>query len=268
MKPEITVIRCYNTISQNSHCDAVICALKKLGVPYVYSKGAALPIKTKKVIVWGWKWAKYWREQGKDVLVMEYGYIGDRKKYSSFAWNGLNGYGKFALWPNDGGARFAEQGGVIRDWRYNDDAPVLLLGQLKSDQSLQGVDIEKRYNEWVRKIDRDVVYRPHPEMVRRGIHMNVRGVALSQGTLHEALDNCSYSIAFNSNSLLDSVMYGVPAVAMDTGSMATELCGEAINHVVRPERERRLHEIAWCQFTLEEIAKAWPLRKLLEMKNV
>lgn len=265
-KPEITVIRCVNTVQQNAHCDAVISGLEKIGIPYAYNKGATLPVKTDKAIMWGWKWSNYWRERHKSVIVMEHGYIGDRFKYTSLAWNGLNGHGIHGVHKGDNGERFAEHGGIIHPWKHNPDAPVLLLGQLKNDQSLQGLDIEKVYNDWIRKSDRPVIFRPHPVAVKRGVHLNIKGAEVSQGTLYEALDNCSYALCYNSNSSVDAIMYGVPTVCMDKGSMVASLCGENIGHIIRPEREKTLHALAWKQYSLEEISQGWPLEKLWNME--
>jgi hypothetical protein len=265
MKPEITVILRVNAKHQRENMEAVYEGFKTLGIPAVF-QGANVPIKTKRAAIWGWRLGEELRAKGHDILVCEHGYISDRFKYTSLGWNGLNGHATHAPAHDDNGERFRAIGGVIHPWKYNPDAPVLLLGQLKNDQSLQGLDIEKTYNEWVKKIGKPVIYRPHPVGVQRGVHINVKGVEMSQGTLYEALDNCSYALAFNSNSLVDALMYGVPAVAMDRGSMVYEICGKGLNHVIRPDREETLHKLAWTQWTLEEIATGKPLERLFNEK--
>lgn len=62
------------------------------------------------VVCWGWHTGRGYRAQGRDVLVFERGYIGDRFKWTSIAWNGLNGRGTFPDYPDDGGARFRRCG--------------------------------------------------------------------------------------------------------------------------------------------------------------
>lgn len=265
MKPEVTVILRVNAKHQRDNMEAVYEGFRSLGIPAAF-QGANVPIKTKRVAIWGWRIGEDLIKRGHTVLCAEHGYIGDRFKYTSLAWNGLNGHGVHAIHKGDNGERFAEHGGVIHPWKHNPDAPVLLLGQLKNDQSLQGLDIEKVYNDWIRKSERPVIFRPHPVAVKRGVHLNIKGAEVSQGTLYEALDNCSYALAFNSNSLCDAIMYGVPAVAMDKGSMVSSICGENIGHIIRPEREKTLHALAWKQYTLNEIASGWPLKSLWDMK--
>lgn len=266
MRPEITIIRTFNTPQQRDFCESLMAGFDKLGIPYKFQSGATMPVHTDKIAIWGYKWAKYWMEKGKNALVGEMGYIGDRRKYISLGWNGLNNYAAFPCYPDDGGERFKQVGGDIHHWKFQDEKPVLLLGQLKNDQSLQGLDIEKLYNDWVKKINRPVIFRQHPEAIKRGIYLNVPNTIPSEGTLYEAFDNCSYALAFNSNSLLDAVMYGIPAVAMDKGTMAWGLCGENIGHIIRPEREKTLHALAWKQYTLNEMASGWPLKTLWEME--
>lgn len=266
MRPEITIIRTFNTPQQRDFCESLMAGFDKLSIPYKFQSGATLPVYTDKIAIWGYKWAKYWMEKGKNALVGEMGYIGDRHKYASLGWNGLNNYADFPSYPDDGGKRFKAIGGVIHPWKFQDDKPVLLLGQLKSDQSLKGEDIEKLYREWVRRIGRPVIFRQHPESIKRGIYLNVPNTIPSEGTLYEAFDNCSHALAYNSNSLLDAIMYGIPAVAMDKGTMAWGLCGENIGHIIRPEREKRLYEIAHTQWTLDEIATGESLKKLWNMK--
>lgn len=265
MKPEVTVILRVNAKHQRDNMEAVYEGFRSLGIPAVF-KGANVPIKTKRIAIWGWRLGQELRAKGHDILVCEHAYVGDRREYTSLGWNGLNNYACFPSYPEDGGERFKAIGGEIHPWKYQDDKPVLLLGQLKNDQSLKGEDIEKIYREWVRRIDRPVIFRQHPEAIKRGIYLNVPNTIPSEGTLYEAFDNCSYALAFNSNSLLDAVMYGVPAVAMDKGTMAWGLCGENIGHIIRPEREKRLYEIAHTQWTLDEIATGEPLKKLWEME--
>lgn len=265
MKPEVTVILRVNAKHQRDNMESVYEGFRSLGIPAVF-QGANVPIKTKRIAIWGWRLGQELRAKGHDILVCEHAYIGDRFKYTSLGWNGLNGHATFPEYPNDGGKRFQEVGGVIHPWKHNHDAPVLLLGQLKNDQSLQGQDIEKVYNDWIRKSDRPVIFRPHPVAVKRGIHLNIKGAEISQGTLYEAFDNCSYALCYNSNSSVDAIMYGVPTVCMDKGSMVSSICGENIGHIIRPERENTLHSLAWKQFTLDEIASGWPLKSLLDME--
>lgn len=265
MKPEITVIRRFT--AHNAQCEAMCEGLKAIGVPFSYNKTMSQPVITRKISMWGWKVGREFREKGHGILVMEMGYIGDRKKYISLGWNGLNGHASFPEYPDDNGERFRAIGGELRPWKEPDDKkPVLILGQFKGDASLYGFDGDIEYSKWARELlkrGERVLYRPHPESLKhptRSFH--VRGAGISTGSLQQALDEAKYVIGWNSNSLLDAVLNGTPAVAMDKGSMVYELAGKGIGDIITPDRTEWAHRIAFTQWTLEEISTGKPLIKL------
>lgn len=269
MRPEITIVRRVSTKSQNDHCEAMCEGLKTIGIPFVYNKTLSMPIKTKKLSMWGWKVGSELRAKGHDILVMEHAYIGDRKHYTSLGWNGLNGHAQFPEYPDDGGKRFQEIGGVINPWRENPNGYVLILGQLKGDASLYGFDAETGYNKWVRELlkrGERVLFRHHPESIKHKRQWDIKGAEISQGSLQEALDGCKYAIVYNSNSAVDAILNGTPCVAMDKGSMVYELCGKGIGDIIRPDREKVLNQVAHSQWTLSEIATGEPLKKLFEVE--
>lgn len=269
MKPLITVIRRLGTPHQNSQCEAMCEGLNALGIPFAYNKTLSAPIKTKKLAMWGWKVGSELRAKGHDILVMEHAYIGDRKHYTSLGWNGLNGHALMPSYPDDNGKRFKEVGGVLKPWKYNENAPVLILGQLKGDASLYGFDAENAYNSWIRELNKrgeTVHFRHHPESIKHKRQWDIKGAEISQGSLQDALDGCKYAIVYNSNSSVDSILNGTPCVAMDKGSMVYSLCGKGIGDVIRPDRERVLNQVAHSQWTLEEISTGKPLIKLFEME--
>lgn len=269
MKPEITVIRRLSTPHQNSQCEAMCEGLKALGIPFAYNKTLSAPIKTKKLAMWGWKVGAELREKGHDILVMEMGYLSDRKHYTSLGWNGLNGHAVMGECPDDGGERFKSLGVELKPWKFNENAPVLILGQLKGDASLYGFDAEAGYNAWVReclKRGERVLFRHHPESIKHKRQWDIKGAEISQGSLQEALDGAKYAVVYNSNSSVDAILNGTPCVAMDKGSMVWEICGKGIGDIIRPDREKVLNQVAWSQFTLEEISTGKPLIKLFEME--
>lgn len=227
--------------------------------------GSSRILKSKTVACWGWRKGKQLRDAGKNVLVMERSYIGDRFHYYSLGWNGLNGHATFPEYHDDGGVRFKSHGGIIKPWK-KDGKYVLILGQVKNDASLQGMDIKDWYLEIAEKAKvhgLPVYFRPHPDSVRRGGYDNI-GIPELKGTLDEALSGAKFTIAFNSNSCLDSILAGVPCYAGDKGTMAWDLCMKDIGEIIYPERESVVHKIAFTQWTLDEIANGLPIKGLLE----
>lgn len=254
--------------SPSGHRTALMKGFEKLGVEHIVINNGAFP-KTKKIVCWGWRKGAAYRNTGAfEVLVMERGYIGDRFSYTSLGWNGLNNYATFPEYPDDGGARFRAHGGVLKPWKTGGKYAVI-LGQVKGDASLKGQDISPWYAQTAEEIrqfyDIPVYFRPHPDCMRRGGYHSVDGCPKIDGTLQEVLDGALFTVAYNSNSCLDSVLSGVPCYAGDKGTMAWDLCMKDIKKIVMPDREKVVNAIAWKQWTTEEIESGEALKRLVEV---
>lgn len=250
--------------SPGAHRTAFVQGLRALGIPTGHKPGPREP-----VACWGWRVGQRFAASGHPVIVMERGYVGDRFAYTSLGWNGLNGYARFPEYPDDGGARFLEHGGRILPWRESGDY-VLILGQVRGDMSLRGRDLTGWYAEQAalaaRRYGLPVYFRPHPLGREKGF-ASVPGVReLPECSLADALAGARLAIAYNSNACLDAVLAGVPCYAGDRGTMAWRLCMRRVDELAYPDREEVAHQIAWCQWSLEEIASGRALVEL--MKNV
>lgn len=228
--------------------------------------GSEQGCKTKHVCTWGWRNGKRLRAAGHDVLVMERAYLGDRFAWYSLGWNGLNGRATFPEMPVDGGARFAEHfGDLMKPWRAGGDY-VLLVGQVPGDMSLQGRDLTPWYDEAAMQAqnayEAPVHFRPHPAAVKRGIVHRPRYTQPSTGSLAEALAGAVACVTFNSNTGVESVLAGVPTVAVDPGSMAWDVAAHRIGDLARPAREAWAHRLAHRQWLLPEIAAGKPFESL------
>lgn len=253
---------------QLEHQDAIYLGFKNIGIDCekIFDKSKI----SSDASCWGWRLGKQIRDLGKNALVIERGYIGDRFKYTSLGWNGLNNYAKFAPYPDDGGKRFKDHGGIIKPWN-KDGGYILILGQVKNDASLQGKDITNWYMRMAKEAKEHyglpVYFRQHPDAARRGGYAHISRVPTLTGTLQNAIDGALFTIAYNSNSCLDSILSGKPCYAGDSGTMAHDLCMKDLKELYYPEREKKVHSIAWNQFTIEEIASGWPLKGLIECRS-
>jgi hypothetical protein len=247
------------------HRQAMAEGLKALGVEVHFALSAST-VKTRYASCWGWRIGKELQERGKHVLVMERGYVGDRFRLTSLGWNGLNGFATFPEYPDDGGERFRAHGGKIEPWRPGGKY-ILILGQVPTDASLRGAKIDQDYLLWANRLSHihglPVYFRPHPDLAKRGINQTVPGTTLSMGTLREALEGALFTVCYNSNSAVDSVLAGVPCVTMDAGSMASKVTSSKLETLLLPDREPWAHALAWKQWSIEEIASGFPLEKLL-----
>lgn len=205
---------------------------------------------------WGWRKGKDLRDKGHEVLVMERGYIGDRFKYTSLGWNGLNGHAEFPSYPDDNGERFRAHNVEIKPWK-KDGKYALILGQVPNDASLKGMNMTPWYQQKAQEISSayniPVYFRPHPDLKRKGIRQSITGTILSDGTLEQALNGALFTVCYNSNSSVDSVLNGIPCVVGDRGSMAYDMCGKSIDEIIYPEREQWAYKLAQTQWTIDEI---------------
>lgn len=194
------------------------------------------------------------KQIGGDYLVMERGYFRDRFKYTSVGFNGLNGRADFKNrdCPSD---RWDRHGVEIKDW--NDGEVVLLVGQVNGDASLAGANIES----WYRVVAEEakalgsVVFRPHP----KGSPNKFPDCEVSTLSLEQDLARAKCVITYNSNTGVDAILNGVPVIAMDKGSMAWDVAGHEIVPPPQPDRTQWAYNLAYCQWTEEEIRNgdAW-----------
>lgn len=218
------------------------------------------------VVTWGWRTGQRIAASGRRVLVMERAYVADRFHWISLGWDGLNGRARFPA-MNDGGDRWRQHfGGLIRDPRSGGDFAVV-MGQVPGDMSLQGRNLAGWYERAARvlrrRMDMPVVFRPHPQdraaqgAIRAG---RAYGMPVFLGDLNLALARASAVAAFNSNSLTDAALAGVPVLAEDHGAMAWPVAGRGLDSVpALADRTAWTSALAWTQWTPQQIAsgEAW-----------
>lgn len=198
------------------------------------------------------------RQAGKDYLVMERGYLGDRYKWTSLGLNGLNGRATFPP-PRDIGEKFHRHfGHRLRPWREGEYA--IVMGQVPGDASVKGIDINGwAFRQCAELVERGykVKYRPHP---LNDDNTCPQGVELSREYLDNDLANAWLVVTYNSNSGVDAVLKGVPTVAMDEGSMAWRVTSHSLDEpLYKGDRMEWANQLTWCQWSSDEISKgiAW-----------
>lgn len=229
-------------------------------------------VKSDAVACWGWRRGAMHKAAGRRVLVMERGYLGDRFVWASLGWDGLNGRARFPE-QQDSGERFAQHfGHLMQPWSIGGEY-VLIVGQVPGDASLGGRCLNAWYAEQAQRANRryglPVRFRPHPMAVRRHGVSSIPGAETIGGDLHENIARAALVITFNSNTGVESILAGKPTVALDAGSMATGVALPDLPHwldIEEPDRLPWAQRLAWCQFTVPEIASgyAWELVRARE----
>jgi hypothetical protein len=192
---------------------------------------------------------------GGEVCILERGYLGDRMQWTSVSFGGgLNGRGNFCIPMDADGSRFELYfGHLMRPWHQPAGGYALLIGQVPGDMSIRHVDIEAFYRQSAAALKRngwpDVRFRPHPKASRG---CRVSGLAVIEGTLHDAMRGAGVVVTCNSNTGVDAALSGRPVVAVDQGSMAWDVAGHDLTEIITPDRTAWAHRLAWCQWQKSE----------------
>lgn len=240
---------------QLEHAEALSAGLRRHGRSSAIQHRGTHPSGTQ-VACWGWRVGQGLRAQGLDVLVMERGYIGDRFAYTSLAWNGLNGCAE-PQQPGDGD-RFARFEHLMQPWNPAGDY-ALVIGQVRGDMSLQGRDLSGWYAEQARMYSCPVLFRPHPETIRRNHPWGCpAGAKMTRRDLADDLRGARFVSTWNSNTGVDAILAGKPTFVADRGSMAWDVRVQD-DYTAEPDRLTWARALAWRQWSLDEIrsGEAW-----------
>lgn len=200
------------------------------------------------------------QERGGRHLVMELGYFGDRTKWTSLGFDGLNGKADFVN-ANSPPDRWEQHVNLLKPWREDGDF-VLIIGQVPGDTAVEHVNLDRWYAEMARAITaagEKPVFRPHPITVKRDQPLWT-GCDIIMGDLSASLARAKWVVTFNSNVGVDALLAGVPVVAMDEGAMVYQLAGhEPGVRPPTPDRTQFFNNLAYCQWTMDEIKSgaAW-----------
>lgn len=220
-------------------------------------------------VMWGWRpylQNHRWhitkiKQAGRPILVMERAYVGDRFKWYSLGYNGLNGHSNFynkditdlSRWnkhfPNE-----------LKPWRKPRGKRVLVCGQCAGDASIHGIDINSWYDRTCHGLIQNgynVTFREHPLNKHPWFHKARMKNLTKDGhsTLEESLINTDYVVTYNSNSGVVSVLNGIPTVTCNNGAMAYSVTGhDPLNlPTEEPNREAWCAKLAYTQWLPSEI---------------
>lgn len=221
-------------------------------------------------VIWGIRrrWSGYVLQQGKPTIVIERGYLGERKKtWLAVGNGGLNGLANFNNEdvPSDRWEMWADS---VKPWKRGGKYAVI-MGQVPKDSSLYGMcPYHWAHSVYLSALDKfnKVYFRPHPDAPPFKTDMPI-----IDGDLDEALDNAKCVITYSSNSAVDAVMNGVPAITMFRGSMAWDVSSHDFTEkLYKGDRDAWGARLAYAQWHIDEIrsGKAWQhIRPTIEVKN-
>lgn len=160
--------------------------------------------------------------------------------------------------------RLAAMGVKIRPWNEQ-GREVLVLGASGKSMAQHGFS----YLQWEMATARQlvamglrVVYRPKPNDPERQT-LPIAGVGHDERPLADALQAASFVVAHHSNAAIDALVAGVPVHCVTGAAAAFSVPLEAAANPPRLEgREQFLADVAWLQWTLEEMRAGTTWRHL------
>jgi|TARA_Y100000310_G_C20704101_1_gene833193 hypothetical protein len=231
-------------------CDvAVVFGVGKRQVPASYNRGAII--------------YEHRFRQRKPVMILERGFV-NRADYYGVALDGLNGLGYFGP-KNNPPDRWENLGVKIKRWRRG-GSYILVCGQVPWDASVQHTDHVQWCIDTYKKIEQlgaSVRFRPHPDVKGKVDY----GLPEHDTSFEEDCAGAKAIVTFSSTTAALAVLDGVPIFALDPGSIVydianTELTEELLHKPAKYDREQWAYDLAYSQWTAEEMETGEPWRRL------
>ena len=217
-------------------------------------------------------WDLY-RSQNKSVIVLEVGGI-KRNTTWKVGINGINGEANFG--PKDNGPERANLLNLkLEPWRSN-GRDIIICGQ--HDKSNQWRNMPPMSN-WIYDVitiirkhtARPIIVRPHPRCTLKLNHSFNNLTIQRPHHLYTTYDDFDFDfhnawavVNWSSNPATQAVIGGVPvfvgpeSLALDVGNKDLE----NINTPIMPDRQQWLNDLAYTEWTTEEISTGFPLKRL------
>lgn len=143
---------------------------------------------------------------------------------------------------------------------------IVIAGQKPEDAQhyMDEVTLQHMYQQWVDEIslhtDRTIVFRPHPRcqaMRLEGVEHDIP-TDKKNGGLPALLENAHCLVAYNSTSITEAIMAGVPCFAMGD-AQALPLCNTDLSQIESPQfpsdpvRHQHFCRVAYSQWSAAEL---------------
>ena len=216
----------------------------------------------------------YYRQSNRSVIVLEVGGL-HRGRTWKIGVNGVNGAGYFG--PSGMDQRRANLLGLsLAPWRTQGNHIVIATQHHNSEQWAGQPSIQQWIQDSVatiqRRSSRPIVVRSHP---RAAVFLDLPGVTLQTPqhindtydcyNFKDALDDAWAVVNWNSNPGVEAIIQGIPAVVGPT-SLAAPVAESDLLNIENPrivDRQQWLNDLAYTEWTVEEIAQGLPLDRLI-----
>jgi len=191
---------------------------------------------------------------------------------------------------NHNDSRVKKLGIEWNGWKHDPNGHILLMLQLPGDASLRGINLYEWVDYAIKKIrsvtDRPIVIRTHPAHGIKNsdeFHNLVSSVALSSlksnisfsigrhKSFEDDVLGAYCSVAYSSGSSIDSVLHGIPTVAVDPGNFAWDISTnyldeiETVKLATQDEINQWLNNLSYSQWSPEEMYNGTAWKHLASM---
>ena len=211
------------------------------------------------------KFRLYIKEKYDIYIFFESGFI-NIDEYVSINVNNLLGYSSF-LPKNCDSYRFDKLGIKLKSYRKKGNY-ILITGQIPWDTQVQYINYNKWLNNIFRKIkditDIPILFRYHPLYLKKNIYnlkLNIPNFVEIDinDNIYDTFKDTFCLVSYNSNSLVEAVIEGIPIFPMNKMSLVYDLGYQDLNKIEEPyipsneERQQVLNNLSYMQWNLKEI---------------
>jgi len=205
------------------------------------------------------------KKNNNKILILELGFI-NRDLYYSVGFNNSLGNGYYGDIDVNDNSRSLKLNYKLENYKDNKDGHILICGQIPTDCQVNGIN----YYDFIHKLILDIqkistkriILRNHPKLKRKNQlwKLKYNNFEISQNKdLKDDFNRAVCIVSYNSNSLLDALLYGLPIICLNDKSIVHNLANhtiDSINELKYPSKEeiqQILNYISFCQWNKEEI---------------
>jgi hypothetical protein len=217
----------------------------------------------------------YYRKQNKPVIVLEIGGL-VRETTWKIGINGIN-QGSYFVPNGQDDTRKNQLGLNFKPWKNNGNE-ILICTQHDKSQQWEGNPPLKDWttniiNEIRKYSQRPIKIRSHPRCVFYPNVYDTRIIKSTERTIEREFNTAWAVVNYSSNPGIESILNGIPAFVSNKSlaSPVGNLDFKNIENPDRPERTQWLNDLAWTEWTTDEMAKGIPQKLLvpyLQFSNI
>jgi hypothetical protein len=219
----------------------------------------------------------HFRSQNKPVIILEVGAL-QRNHLWKVALNSIDNSGYYGP-SNNNELRRKLLNLKLKEWKQKENILVCLQNPnslLWSNMPPIDVWVKTLINEIRKYSDRKIIIRSHPRApIPLSLFNKMHNIEIKPPIrisnsydsydFEKELDNTYAVINWNSNPAIESILYGVPVVVGNT-SLASPVGNfdvSTINNLSKPDRTQWLNDLAYTEWTVDEIDRGIPLDRLI-----